>query len=107
MKAHRLITTAVSMAAVSTAALVGIAPAQAEMAHRSDTGESAGSTSVKSGPLAAAIEGDNIRVSSLSSTERTTRASGSDAEVWSFADDGTLELRATGAICRHGNYLLF
>jgi hypothetical protein len=108
MNAHRLIATAVSTAAVSTAVLVGIAPAQAEMAQRPDMGEPASQAAETSGMSAGVFEGDSIRISSLSGRARatTTDTPARDRHVWSYTEDGTLELRINGVLRRHHGLLI-
>jgi hypothetical protein len=108
MNAHRLITTAVSMAAVSTAALLGIAPAQAEMAQRPDMGEPASQAERTAEGSAGVFEGDSIRISSLSGRARatTTDTPARDRQIWSYTEDGTLELRINGVLRRHHGLLI-
>lgn len=132
MNTRRPIMTIVSTAAlVAAAAAAGVAPAQAaDITHRPDKGESVHrapvmddcSLSMPCSPVVRVLEGDG-QVSSTKSTtlavDRTARSSGvadcnvasiraaaRDVHLWSYADDGTLELRVNGVIHRHNNQLL-
>ncbi|MCA1780892.1 MAG: hypothetical protein ABR500_12080 [Dermatophilaceae bacterium] len=130
MNTRRLVAAIVSTAAVSAAAFAGVAPAQAaDIVQRPDKGESVRRAPVLDdcslrAPCSAVVTAPerNAQVSSLESTalavDRTAgistvvdrnvariRATVRDSQVWSYTDDGALELRVNGVKKRHGRLL--
>lgn len=130
MNARRLVTTILSTTALSAATIAGVAPAQAtDITQRPDKGESVRRAPVLDdcslrAPCSAVVtapEG-NAQVSSLERTalavDRTAgistlvdrnvariRATVRDSQVWSYTDDGVLELRVNGVKKHHGRLL--